>query len=381
MTISQTSIDQAKQTNLISIAERYTTLRKESSKEFAGPCPRCGGSDRFHVKPDAWFCRHCHPKWGDQIEFIRWADGTDFTTAIERLTGQRAMNTVMQVRTPVKPTVTHVKPEGWLEKATAIVERAHAALVSGGPGADYLDGRSIEPHAWVEFKLGYAEKASLPGTEGRQRAPAIVIPWYRRGQLIAVRYRFLQSHEYADLDGKPCKAKQTALKDSDFAGILYGGQALLGCAEDLRTLVLCEGELNAISTWQTCHEWKFDVLSLGSESAKLTQPMIDYARKFSRVIVWMDNADVAKATRAAIPGAWGISSPDIDGRKHDANDMLQSHLLGGLLATARFQACESNAERERLLWDIWDTAQLPGGIDDGTRQVMESIAKGLGRTL
>lgn len=382
MSIERNIIEQAKQTNLISLAERYTTLRRESWKEYSGPCPHYGrgcaaDNDGFHVGVDWFFCRKCHPDFGDAIEFVRWLEGVDFVGAIERLTGHVAMKMMQKVTPRPTRTSNHEKPAGWLEKATAIVERAHETLMSGGVGSDYLDSRCIESHAWITFKLGYAERASLPGTEGHQRQPAIVIPWYRKGQITAVRYRFLQSHEYTDLAGKPCKAKQTALKDSDFAGVLYGGQALLGCAEDLRTLVLCEGELNAISIWQTCHEWKFDVLSLGSESAKLTQPMIDYACKFGRVLVWMDNPDIAKNTMALIPGCYGISSPS----NHDANDMLQRGILGGFLATARFQACQTNGERERLLWDIWDTAQLPGGIDDGTRQVMESIAKGLGRVL
>ena len=376
MTISQTVIDQAKQADLISIAERYTTLRRESSKEWAGPCPKCAGYDRFHVRPDGWFCRQCHPEFGDQIAFIRWADGTDFTTAIEQLTGQRPMQATIQ-RKPAMRVHTATKPAGWLNDAEMIVESAHAALMAGGSGADYLLGRGLQPPTWEAFNLGYREDVALPGTGGKDRAPAIVMPWTRGGKLTAIRYRFLQMHEYTDLDGQPRKAKQTALRDSDFAGVLYGGQVLLGCAEDLRTLVLCEGEINALSIWQTCHGWNWDVLSLGGESAKLTPAAIDYARRFGRAIIWMDKPDIAKAVMTAIPGAWGMNS--LNGK--DANDMLQQGLLGGLLAMARFQACESNEERERLLWDIWDCAQSPGGVDDGTQQVMESIAKGLGKTI
>ena len=374
MTISQTVIDQARQTNLVSVAERYTTLRKEAAKEYAGPCPKCGGVDRFHVKPDGWFCRQCHPKFADQIEFVRWADGADFTTAIERLTGQRPMQATIQR----KPTVQAMpKPADWLDDAEMIVDSAHARLMAGGDGATYLLSRAIQPPAWEAFSLGYREDVSLPGTGGKDRAPAIVMPWMRGGKLTAIRYRFLQAHEYTDLEGHLRKAKQTSLVDSDFTGVLYGGQGLLGCAEDLRTLVLCEGEINALSIWQTCHGWNWDVLSLGSESAKLTTAMINYARRFERVIVWMDKSEVAKSIMTAIPGAWGMNSP---GGK-DANEMLQAGHLGGLLATARFEACETDMERERLLWNLWDNAQLPGGIDAGARQVMESIAKGLGKAL
>ena len=162
------------------------------------------------------------------------------------------------------------------------------------------------------------------------------------------------------------------MPDSDFAGCLYGGQGLLGCAEPLRTLVLCEGEINALSIWQTCHGWNWDVLSLGSESARLTSAMVDYARRFERVIVWMDKPEVAKQMQAIIgSGAWAMNS--LDGER-DANDLLQVGHLGGLLATARYEACETNTERGRLLWNLWDSE-----LDPGARQVMEDIANKLGR--
>ena len=60
------------------IVGRFTELQRASGQEMAGPCPKCGGSDRFHVT-DAWFfCRRCHEKRGDAIELLIWlglADG------------------------------------------------------------------------------------------------------------------------------------------------------------------------------------------------------------------------------------------------------------------------------------------------------------------
>ena len=66
-------------------------LRKVASgtrgPEYAGPCPKCGGRDRFRVQPEAgaWFCRQCHPEWGDAIELVKWRDGLGFREACERL--------------------------------------------------------------------------------------------------------------------------------------------------------------------------------------------------------------------------------------------------------------------------------------------------------
>ena len=41
-------VETAKGADMLELARRYTTLRRESSHEWAGPCPRCGGDDRFH---------------------------------------------------------------------------------------------------------------------------------------------------------------------------------------------------------------------------------------------------------------------------------------------------------------------------------------------
>ncbi|MCA9980028.1 MAG: toprim domain-containing protein [Anaerolineales bacterium] len=48
-----------------------------------GPCPKCGGEDRFNVKDDEVFlCRQCHPDYGDVIEFVRWLNNMNFAEAV-----------------------------------------------------------------------------------------------------------------------------------------------------------------------------------------------------------------------------------------------------------------------------------------------------------
>ncbi len=298
-----------------------------------------------------------------------------------------------QAKTPVVPIAKAQKPmqhehyAGWLEKAEALVSDAHRELmeqVGFSEGGEYLIKRGIEPHAWAAYNLGYAPAVALPGTwdtkirtHTQPKQPAIVIPWYRGGKLTGVRFRFLQTHEYTDTDGKARKVKTTSLHDSDFTGVLYGGQALAGCAEELRTLVLCEGELNAISIWQMAEPWNWDVLSLGSESAKLTPAMIAYAEKFERVIVWMDRPELVKELMACIGGARGVSSPMIDGEKQDANRLLQSEQLGGLLVKVRYLACQDDTERRRLFYNVND-AIAQRHMDVGACEVAMQIAEGLG---
>jgi phage/plasmid primase-like uncharacterized protein len=68
---------------------------KRQGRELVGPCPVCGGTDRFAVNApkQLWNCRGC-AKGGDLIALVQHIDGIDFMTAIETLTG----NTVAQRR-------------------------------------------------------------------------------------------------------------------------------------------------------------------------------------------------------------------------------------------------------------------------------------------
>ncbi|TXH52421.1 MAG: hypothetical protein E6Q97_15860 [Desulfurellales bacterium] len=412
--IPQHIIDQARTVDLVALIQRYQwPLKTESHGSKCGPCPFCnGGEDRFWVRDNRYKCRVCGAT-GTPVDFVMWRERMDFPEAVKMLTSyvetpETALNGVQNGKgykdapKPQKPQFTpfqglpQVQPAQrkepptaqWIAEATAIAEQCHERLVSaddGQPGRDYLTGRGITESAWLAFGLGFHAACPLPGTNGKQLQSAICIPWQRGGKVLAIRYRFLKLHTYTDVDGKERKAKQTARPGSYFTDYLYGGHALTlpPCAdsriEALRTLILCEGELNALSIWQVAGGWRWDVLSVGSESQAqhITPAMIDYARKFERVICWMDRAEVAKAAMAQIPGSYGITSPTPEGSKLDANDMLKRGLLGGFLAEARRQACESDTERTRLYWNIMDAFDQ-GQLDEGALVVAAKLAGQLG---
>lgn len=316
--------------NLIDLAGRYTTLRRESAAEMAGPCPKCAGDDRFHCRADWFFCRQCHEKHGDAIEFLQWVDGLSFRDACAALSGG-SLPTGSPV-TPTQPKTAHqTLPDA---KAQAIAKSARAALLGskGGPGRYYLAERGLWPETWDVFGLGYC-LASLPvtwdaktKTRTTPQQPAICMPWsLSDGRIPAIRYRFLSGQTYTDTDGNERTEKQTAQFASDFAGRLFGGCALSGPG-NVPALVLCEGEINAMSIWQTT-AGGVDVLSLGSESAHLSEAAIRAILRYQRVIVWVDKAEVAKRCMAALPGAVGFKSP----YGKDANDWLQAGNLAEIV--------------------------------------------------
>lgn len=370
--------------DLIAVAGERVALHKESVKEFSGPCPKCGGDDRFHVRREWFFCRHCHPDHGDAIEYNAWIGGKDFLTVCREIAN--VLPVPAMPTTPLRqaqPKATSTPAEEWRRTAEAIAKDANHRLFTDAyaeSGREYLLGRGIEPHCWNRFNLGFRFDVPLPGSDVAT-APAIVMPWYRGGKVWAIRYRFLKMQEYKDKEGKVKTAKQTAQFGSIFSGGVYGGQVLPNYTfmkvehsegkriEALRTLIICEGEINAISIWQVTHDWSWDTISLGSESAKLSQYAIEYAQHFGRVLVWMDRSEIVKNLMSLIPGAVGTSSPS----EGDANDLLQKGLLGGFLAAVRLRSCKTPDERKRFYFDLWDADQLPGGLDSGAKQIMASI--------
>ena len=62
---------------------------KRQGHELIGPCPLCGGTDRFgvHLIRQVWNCRGCGVG-GDVVSLVRHLDGCLFTTACETLIGE-----------------------------------------------------------------------------------------------------------------------------------------------------------------------------------------------------------------------------------------------------------------------------------------------------
>jgi len=71
---------------LPTIRNSIQNLRKESANSFCGPCPKCGGDDRFvyRTDKDRFWCRKCNEKGGDVIDFHKWIEGTDLKALFKK---------------------------------------------------------------------------------------------------------------------------------------------------------------------------------------------------------------------------------------------------------------------------------------------------------
>lgn len=333
--LTRDQIGLAKSVDLLALIGDDTHLQHLTQHEFAGPCPFCGGADRFHLQPDLgrWFCRQCTGEpsdagWMDAIDYVRRRHGLSFREAVAHLNnGALPLATIVHApptgRTPPAPRRKRPawRSPAWQGRTWSLVRRAQRRLNSaaGEAGQSYLLGRSILPATWRAWGLGFLSRAWHPLR--RQHLPAITLPWQQGQRLCAVQYRFIEP----GLDRQERFSQRPGGER-----LLFGSQNLAG----RETLLVVEGELNALSLWQVSAA-EADVLSWGPQGNIARSPVlkqiVDLAARYQRVVAWADDADVARRAVSQLQAsglapattAHAIWSP----QGLDANDLLQRDLL------------------------------------------------------
>jgi len=128
--------------NIISLYKgRGLTPRQKTADELCGPCPWCGGKDRFtlfinqtHDGLGRYWCRQCG-KVGDAIQFLRELDGLGYLEARNALglpeTPDHRGQTIRRER-PSQPEFTprEATPPGqvWQERSAKLVTWAQEQL-------------------------------------------------------------------------------------------------------------------------------------------------------------------------------------------------------------------------------------------------------------
>ena len=169
--------------NILNVLEQQNIIVKQVATtkggEYAGPCPHCGGSDRFRVWPaerggeGSYWCRGCE-KSGDLVQFFKDFCGYSYSEAF-KAAGRSTSSTFSKhtktapipqpVSNPTYATSPTVKlkeyqapPAIWQEKANKLVTVAHENLLQSPKIINYLNSRGINIQAIKQFQLGF-----LPG--------------------------------------------------------------------------------------------------------------------------------------------------------------------------------------------------------------------------
>lgn len=78
-------VARAREADMLSVATRLGAKLKRAGREWVGPCPGCGGRDRFGINPQkrVFVCRGA--AGGDSITMVEHVLGYDFRGAVRRV--------------------------------------------------------------------------------------------------------------------------------------------------------------------------------------------------------------------------------------------------------------------------------------------------------
>lgn len=160
--------------NTLDLASKRVNLKKAANThggEWWGPCPACGGNDRFHVWPHqnggkgGYWCRACGLS-GDNIQFLIDFDGMTFKEACAYLNIDRPDYRPETSRPPEKqqfiPTEHKNPADIWQDKAEKFISWAQENLKKETRQIDWLADRGIDAAAAESARLGWN-----PGEDGK----------------------------------------------------------------------------------------------------------------------------------------------------------------------------------------------------------------------
>jgi DNA primase len=286
---------------LLSVVSLDTTLKKVASTqggEWAGPCPFCGGEDRFRYQEAAawgkkptgerWMCRRCSPKWGDVIGYVQKLNNVDFQSALELLADMFAIN---HRDTPHPQKKTEIDRAQWLSAARVFIEECVHRLWSaeGAKALAYLHRRGLDDFILRQNLIGFCPKAGsgdpevwgLPYDEKIYIPRGIVIPCHDKAGLHYIKVRQSQ--------GEP---RYLIMKGGEMW--IYG----LNTFEDAAQAFLFESELDSLLAFSS------GLIGLGHGSLpagqNIREEYLPFLESIDEVIVAYDNDEPGQKSAAKL---------------------------------------------------------------------------------
>ena len=281
------------QVDLLTLIGRDTPLKWAASTkggEYAGPCPFCGGQDRFNVWPNAdpphWWCRRCE-KRGDAIDYVKQRDGADFATACQHLGGERPKLksvTVVKGKSAAGPGPEPVN-EDWQSVAVQIMVFCAAVLWEreGERARRWLNERGLADETLKGHYIGFNSASRM--LHGLWVPRGITIPHWQESlnRIYGIKIRLATNGP----------DKYRAVKHS--RPCLYLADNLVG--HDVA--VICEGEFDALLLAQEAGDL-VGVAALGSAANKVKaiDAGLPFLLEVKRLLVATDNDEEGERAAA-----------------------------------------------------------------------------------
>jgi len=320
-------IDQAHINLLQLLPGQFKKVGSTGGGEYHGPCPFCGGKDRFIVQPKGdnggrWWCRQCG-KSGDPLAFVMQYESLDFKAACERL----KLDAPDRPLTPRPPQpelyasdlkdYACFEPE-WQAAAAELAESCSDALQDNWPGraGRYLEDRGISRQCALAAFLGVNNCGHTAhwGSAEVYLPRGITIPWEIGQQLWNIRVR----RPNADLAGADL-AKYASAKGCA-NGVYHISQVRPG-----DTVIMSEGEFDNLVLENYLRDRdSVKVVSIGSNTGGRVLRWVARLALAESVLLAFDNDAAGDAAadwwKAALPKKAGRLRPT----RKDITEMWQA---------------------------------------------------------
>jgi hypothetical protein len=214
--------------------------------ERVGPCPRCGGTDRFSIntRKQLFNCRGCR-KGGDVIELVKFLDGTSFGGACKTLTSDTSSAGTGYSRPQHRPAPQlSTEDDELIQRAKARYLFRSSVPAAGTPVESYLLRRGIAvPTPAIRF-LPPRKPALHPAMlvpYGLPEEPESGVLNITENAITAVQLTLLKPDGTGKANAKPNKINIASPA---------GKPMVVAPINDLVGLAICEGVEDALSTHQ-----------------------------------------------------------------------------------------------------------------------------------
>lgn len=325
---------------VIAMGKELKRVASTQGGEYHGPCPFCGGRDRFSVQVNRngrggrWSCRQCSPSWQDAIAFVQRRDGVSFKEAC-RILGLDLQNGSgkphqMTRRTQNRSSVRQKNnskrnpvdapaliSEHWQEAAEDFVSYCQEILWTrkGKVTRIQLRDRGLSDAVIEDAGLGYNPTTCRddPGCWGFDAdgkdiwlPKGIVIPWWIRDTLWRINIR------------QP-KREPKYIVPRGSANGLYNADDI-----SLRsTVVMVEGEFDALSLMPLRDRLDIVPVATGSATGSRLRKWEMRVALADQVLLAFDDDDAGEQAAKWWHQKLGSKAMRLCPLRHDVNDMLR----------------------------------------------------------
>jgi hypothetical protein len=266
-------IERARSANIMVVAEELgIRLKKVAVNEFVGPCPSCGGVDRFSIntRKSVFNCRGSDGG-GDVIAMVEHATGCSFGEACERITGEARPDRTRDETLEERNRRLQANAERLAKARIREAEEAAAAKakrtndemaiadilqrstdIQGTHAEAYMNQRGLHPPKRLTLDLRFCSETEYWGTRDNgsgQTTLLAILPALVAvirdfvGAVIGLSITYLDAREPMKWEPPPHNSAKK------IRGRKQGGMTRLGRIAEI--LAIGEGWENVLAWWQT----------------------------------------------------------------------------------------------------------------------------------